>query len=192
MNHLTIRISDFKLLNQINSKLKNHETLSQQEQLTLTRFLDQVPTPESELLKIIRFDKSIEVKFWNMARMEKVMRKWQRLFYNLPGFDHSPGSDIIDQHGDPRLFERNVILNITFSPTLSHNEFQNKDPFEIHLKDDGNAKFWFPTFEDAEHYPELFNFKGTWKEAYLLLIETLKKGWSMEEFPEELKPFLKK
>jgi hypothetical protein len=60
------------------------------------------------------------------------------------------------------------------------------------LKDDGSAKFWFPTFEDAEQYPELFNFRGTWKEAYLLLIETLKNGWPMEEFPDELKLFLKK
>ena len=192
MQYLTIRISDLKLLNIINAKLKSDIPLSQTEQLTLTRFLEQVPTPESELLKLIPCNESVTVKFWNMVRMEKVMKKWQRLFYNLPGFDHSPGSDIIDQHSDPRLFARNVILNITFCPTLSHNEYEDKEPFEIHLKDDGSAKFWFPTFEDAEAYPELYNFIGTWKEAYLLLIETLRKGWPMEEFPEELKPFLKK
>jgi hypothetical protein len=192
MKHLTLRISDFELLCTIKSKLQNISTLSPDELLTLTRFLGQIPTPESELLKLIPYDNGIAVKLWDVTKMEKTLQKWQRLFSNIPGFDHSPSADIIDQNGDPRLFNRNVILNITFCPTLSHNEFDQKEPFEIHLKDDGTASFWFPTFEDAEQYPELFNFNGNWKDAYLLLIETMKKGWPMEEFPEELQQFLKK
>lgn len=81
-----------------------------------------------------------------------------------------------------------------FAPSYAYNSAKTAhDPaYEVQLKGDGTASFELPTLQDAQRYPELYNFRGSWKEAYLLLIETLKNGWPMEEFPEELQQFLKK
>ena len=192
MKHITFTIRDIEKLNSIKAQLSNKRILTLNEQLYLLDFLLQVPSPNVAILKDIAYDEPIEVRLWDIGKIEQVLKKWYQLFTNIPGFDFSPDVDIIDQNSDPRLFHMNIIMVASFSPTLAHNEFEGSKPYEIHLIDDGTAHFWFPSFEDARQFPELYNFKGSWKEAYLLLIETLKKGWPMEEFPEELKPFLKK
>lgn len=192
MTHITFTISDIQKLNSIKAQLSNKRPLTAVEQEYLLHFLTQVPTPDARLLKDIATEEPIRVMAWDVAEIEEILQKWKQLFYDLPGFDHSPSADIVDLHGNPDWFHQNIIMVVTFSPTLSHNEFECKEPFEVRLKDDGTALFWFPTCDDSRNYPELYNFGGTWKEAYLLLIETLKRGWPMEEFPEELRPFLKK
>lgn len=84
-------------------------------------------------------------------------------------------------------------MKAVFAPSLAYlTDRKASEGYEIRFKGDGTARFWFPTFRDVEAYPELYSFKGSWKEAYLLLIETLKKGWPTEGFPEELRQFLKK
>jgi hypothetical protein len=192
MKHLTFTVTDIQRLNSIKTLLYNKQSLTTVEQEYLLDFLIQVPTPNTDLLKDIALDEPIEVRVWDVIKIDEVLKKWRMLLMTLPGFDFAPFVEIIDQTSAPRLFHKNIILSGWFSPTLAHNEFEGSEPFEIHLKDNGTASFWFPTFEDAEQYPELYNFKGSWKEAYLLLIETMKKGWPMEEFPKELLPLLKK
>ena len=192
MNHITLTISDIDQLNSIKTQLANKRRLTSREQEYLSGLLSQVPTPDSELLKDVPFDENIEVRLWDVNKIEAVLVKWSNLFRNIPGFDYAPSVDIIDRHSRQNLFHKNIIMTVDFSPSLSHNEFDDVDAYEVHLKDDGTAVFWFPSFEEAEKYPELYNFKGSWKEAYLLLIETLKKGWPMEEFPQELQQFLKR
>ena len=192
MTHITFTIRDIQQLNSIKTQLTKKRPLTAFEQEYILNFLSQVPTPDVTLLKNVALDEPIEVRLWDVGKIENVLKKWYQLFIHIPGFDFTPGIDIIDQNSDPMFFYKNIIMTADFSPTLSHNEFIDSEPYKVLLKDDGTASFWFPTFEDAEQYPELYNFKGTWKEAYLLLIETLKKGWPMEEFPKELEPLLKK
>jgi hypothetical protein len=192
MKHVTLTIADIERINGIRRKLSIKQLLTSSDQDYLLDFLSQVPLPESDLLQHIPYEENIKVKLWDIVKIEAVLVKWSDLFHNIPGFDFSPAVYVIDQQSDVRLLHKNVIMTAAFAPTLSRNERPGGEGFEVHLKDDGTASFWFPTFEDAESYPELFNFKGSWKEAYLLLIEILKKGWPMEEFPAELLPLLKK
>lgn len=126
---------------------------------------------------------------WEMSS-ESAM-KWQELFSNIPGFDFAGNCYFLDSDSLD-LLKMGVVMIAIFAPSLSYNRVASNNGYEVWLKDNGSAKFWFPTFEDAEKHPELYNFKGSWKDAYLLLIETLKKGWPLEEFPEELQKFLKK
>jgi hypothetical protein len=93
---------------------------------------------------------------------------------------------------DKVMLSKNVIVITQFAPSMSRNLDTSKRGFELWFKDDGMALFWLPTLEDAEKYSDLYNFKGSWKEAYMLLLETWKKGWPMEEFPEQLRLLLKK
>ncbi|MBW4888462.1 hypothetical protein KXQ82_01995 [Mucilaginibacter sp. HMF5004] len=122
--------------------------------------------------------------------IKMLLSDWKKLLLSLPGFDFCPTCYIVNDDAKEFL-EKNIVMISEFSPTMSFN-MKRDSGFELRLKNDGTGDFWFPTFEDAKQYPELYNFKGSWKEAYDLLIETLKKGWPMEEFPEELLPLLKK
>jgi hypothetical protein len=190
MKYLTLTISDISRLNKIQKSIAEQKPLTVKEQTFLSEFLLQIPSPKVLLLDKLPLDETFNVNVWDTIEIEAHLKEWIKLFDNIPGYDAAPGCYIVD-HNSRELLRKNVIMTAAFAPTLAYNYIVTNEAFEVHLKDNGTASFWFPTFEDAEQYPNLYNFKGTWKEAYLLLIETLKKGWPMEEFPEELQQFLK-
>jgi hypothetical protein len=189
MKKITLTIKDIDLLKSTQKSLLDSRILTLEQQIHLSQFLSQIPTSENFLLDKIALDELIEVHVWDMDNLQGQLEKWRRLFGNIPGYDYV--SSWMVQQGEVDLLNKNVILTVDFAPSASYNA-SHLDGFYIYLKDDGTARFQLPTLQDAEQYPELYNFKGTWKEAYLLLIETLKKGWRMEEFPEEFERLLKK
>ena len=192
MQKLTLKFSNLVALNAIQKAIAAEQPLDKGQIATLSFFLQQLPTTEELLIEKTPLDEVFEVDLWIYQKVCDHIERWEALFSNIPGYDYAASCHYVRMDNIPLLKER-VVLNATFAPTMAYNlNEENFEGYEIHLKDDGTAVFWLPTLEDAQQYPELYNFKGTWKDAYYLLIETLKKGWPMEEFPEELLPLLKK
>ncbi len=189
MKSITLTISDIDQLNSIKKNLSEKRSLTKKQQDILSHFLNQLPSTDTLLAERTPLDKQLEAKLWDMEKIHEHLEYWVNLFGNLPGWDYCPFCTIVDSE-NIRLLRKNVIAMAFFAPSFSHNANKKKEGYEVHLRDDSTALFELPTLEDAEAYPELYNFKGTWKEAYLLLIKTLKKGWPIEEFPEELQKFL--
>jgi hypothetical protein len=156
----------------------------------LRNLLTQLPIADALLSEQIPMYEEFEVKVWTFDQVEHELEKWRALFNHLPGYNICPFSYFVD--GDePEFVRKRLIIVAQFAPNMAYIEERDVS-FKVYLKDDGTATFYLPTLEDAEQFPELYYFKGSWKEAYLLLIETLQKGWPMEEFPEELQKFLPK
>lgn len=191
MQKLTLKIRDIHTLNEIQKSLGEQQSLTEKQQNILSDFLIQLKTTNALLIERTPLIDQFEIDLWNMKIVQQHLEQWEGLFSQLPGWDYSPTCIVYDEDAIEQL-RKGIIMGVVFAPSMAYNTRRAKEGYEVHLKDDGTATFWFPTFEDAEAYPDLYNFKGSWKEAYLLLIETLKKGWPMEEFPEELKPLLKK
>jgi hypothetical protein len=184
-----ITLADLEPLKSIQNSLLNQQSLTSEQQIHLSRFLSLFPVSQNFTSNDFPLNELMEINIEDKNGFQSQLEKWLKLFENIPGYDYV--SSWFVQQEELELLSKNVIMIVDFAPSLSYN-LSHLDGYYIHLKDNGTASFSLPTFQDAEIYPELYNFKGTWKEAYFLLIETLKKGWPMEEFPEELKPFLKK
>eukprot|EP01037_Dinobryon_pediforme_P007926 gene7926-7998_t len=196
MKQITLTTPEIKDLNLIKEAFANKQPLTSDQQTYLVNFLSQLPTEQNLLSSKIPLDVPLPVNVWDMEKIKDGTAKWIALFESLPDYNHTTFC-ITAYENEPELIKIGTLVVALFAPTLTYAVYLSEvaldnESFEVHLKDDGTAYFKLPTLQDAEHYPELYNFKGSWKEAYLLLIETLKKGWPMEEFPEELKPFLKK
>src|SRR6185503_14147925 len=188
MKTLTLKIKDVKALNDIQKALSANKQLSDKERNTLADFLLQLPATTDLLEEKIEFDDSFEIRVLDTGKIAGVLEQYQNLFDIELGEWYSTSCRIIDKDNIKHL-RQGVVLNVWFAPSISYNESTDV-PFEIYLNDDCSATFHLPTLEDAEQYPELYQFKGTWKEAYLLMVSTIQKGWPMEEFPEELQKFL--
>ncbi|QTE35869.1 hypothetical protein J3L18_22355 [Mucilaginibacter gossypii] len=196
MKQISLLITDIDQLIAINSKLLMGEALTPTDLQSLTSFLSNLPNVENLLTDNVALDLPLSILLWDTDKIDAILDQWEVLFKNIPSYNNSTLC-IRTNNKEAVLLNLNTLIVTMFSPSLSYamdleNIAINHGGFEVHLKDDGSAKFNLPTLQDAEAYPELYNFKGSWKEAYYLLIETLKKGWPMEEFPEELQQFLKK
>lgn len=193
MKNLTLKISDIQILQDIQRSLFEHHPLTKKQEKKLSFFLSQLPHPDVLITEKVPLYEQFKVKLWDLNEIDKCLDQWRRLFDNLPGWDYCPFSFLVG-NDNPDLLNGGVIIVARFAPSYAYNFIKSdrERAYEIRLKDDGTALFQLPTFADAKLYHELYNFRGAWKEAYLLLIETLKKGWPMEEFPEELQQFLKK
>ncbi len=190
MKPIILTISDIDYVNQIQINLAKGQTLTTDQADYLAQFLANIPASEL-LLAQMSTPELIEFSTWDKQKLDESLAEWEKLWLNIPGFDFAPNCYILD-NDSPELLARGFVMTALFAPSLAYNMVNGKDAYHVMLKADGTATFEFPTFEDAQEYPELFNFKGSWKEAYYLLIETLKNGWPMEEFPPELQQFLKK
>ncbi len=192
MENITLKILDLARLSTIQANLERDNKISISDAQFLANFLKQLPSQKEMLAYKIPLDlPPIPVKVWDVSKIDGMLGKWLKLFDNIPGYNYVGCHSL--EYIDPDLIKTGVILEVVFAPTLAYNNLDGlAEPFLIHIKDNGSAVFILPTVEDAMEYPELYAFKGTWKEAYRLLMETLKKGWPMEEFPKELKQFFKK
>lgn len=189
MNSINLRIRDINILNDIRKALYKHQSLSIEQQDILSEFLLNLPKAVSLLKEKVPLNQTINVELLETDKISPVLKKWEALFNNLPGWDFCPICYIVDKD-DLDALKENVLIIAIFSPSYSYNLIHKGEGYEVWLKSDGTSQFKLPSLEDAELFPELYNFKGSWKEAYLLLIETLQKGWPMEEFPKELQKFL--
>lgn len=186
MKTQTLTIRGINVLNQITKSLKESKLLTTIEKEVLIDFLDQLPLT-NKLLEYLEPDELFEIKLIDVLQMDAVMQKWINLFDSLPGFDWAPSAYLVDRD-NPKLLDKDVLILVTFAPSLTYNE-QDK-AFELYLNQNGTAQFVLKTVEEMEQFPEFYSFRGNWKDAYLLVIETLKKGWPQDEFPDELKRFL--
>lgn len=196
MSTLTLTVKDIEVLKKAQSKLYSGKRLSSDERSTLDNFLASLPSPATLLKEKFPLDENFEIKVFNIEEMWPHMKKWLDLFNSLPknGDEYHPSAGWLDAEEDDTFWKRNVIIEAEFIPSLAFSKREDKGDrtIGIFLKTDGTAEFVFWQVRDAEQYPDLYSFKGSWKEAYLLTVKTLQQGWPQTKFPEELLPLLKK
>lgn len=189
MKSFTLRLGDLLQLNEIQETIKHNQQLSTQQLRVIEYFLKQLPFAQHLKIEAASFDDEITLNLINDPILQDTVNDWQQLFTNIPGWDFCPLCHFVD-NDDIELVNKNIILVANFSPSYAYNLIPEARAYEVRLKGDGTATFWVPTKEDENKYPELLQFKGTWKEAYTHLIATLQKGWPKEEFPQELRKYL--
>jgi hypothetical protein len=122
------------------------------------------------------------------------LEKWVALFNNLPknGNELSVHAGLISADDSVELVRKNIIMSGSFIPSIAYSRRRKGEIKNIgfDLKTDGTATFQFWRIEDAENFPDLYNFNGSWKDAYLLTIKTLQQGWPQTKFPTEFEQFL--
>jgi hypothetical protein len=187
MKHLTLTVSDIVHLKSIQNRLVKYKAISKSEKFYLAKILAQIPNVETLLIDKVPINGIFNVI--SIDQQEKNLQCWLALLNIGPGWDYAPFCYLVVEE-DTVMLNKNVIMITQFAPSMSRNLDSSKRGFELWFKDNGDAVFWLPTLEDAEQYHNLYSFKGSWNEAYYLLIETWKIGWPMEEFPEELRQFL--
>lgn len=198
MKELTLKIKETHLLKAIGKTLNSELPLTKEQRAFLVKLCSKIPETKHFLEEKPFLEDTIQVNLLDIAFIEENLKKWQALFENIPGFDFAPYSYVtIEQgiigDGVSELLAKGVLIVATFSPCATYGLLpEEKDGIDVYLKDDGTAMFSLLTQKNVEQYPELYTFKGSWKEAYLLMIETIKRGWPMEGFPKELQGFLPK
>ena len=196
MKTLTLLVKDAQVLNEIKIKLINQHRLSSIQHNILSSFLSHLPPTETLLSeKFLLSDEAFEIKVFDIEEIWPHLHKWIDLFNKLPkNWSRYPKAGWIDADKDGDVWARNAIIEIVFIPSLEYSKKNKKDNkiISLYLKTDGTAIFELYTIKDTENFPELYNFKGSWKEAYFLVVKTLQQGWPQTQFPVELKQFLKK
>jgi hypothetical protein len=191
MKHVTLTITKIEHLIDLADKLKDKVDLEDEERDYIFNFLSMLPESQDLLIEKVPLMAEIPVNLWSAKKMKRELKTWQTLFKNLPWKKRRPRCEMTSEVDFDKLW-RNVFMTGYFMPSMTYDMEIDNEQFELEIMDNGNAVFNFPSSSNALDYHGLYVFKGTWKEAYLLLIDTLKKGWPIEEFPEELKPLLKK
>jgi hypothetical protein len=185
MNTVILKIKDIESLNTIQQKLHSAshlgKNLTKKEKEMLAAFLSGLPSANNLLSKdlgeLTPFELSFEVKVWDLNPILPHLEQWRTLFSGFPSRSGPVQAKIVDsiEEDNADVVKENVIIESYFAPSLAHS---NKGRYiSIFLKTDGTARFLFDTIEDLNDFPELYNFKGSWKEAYLIVTEILNKGW---------------
>ncbi len=194
MQTLTLKIKDIEFLNNVQKKLISRKSLTSTQQDALSVFLAHLPATEKLLSERVSLDETFEIKILDMKEMWPHLNKWLDLFNSLPknGHSHYPYACWLDADESPELTAKNVVIEVVFVPSLAYSkrDFDGDKTIDIHLKTDGTAAFALRTLEDTDNFPELYNFSGSWKEAYLLTVKTLQQGWPQTTFPKEFEQFL--
>ncbi|WP_144915182.1 hypothetical protein [Mucilaginibacter frigoritolerans] len=193
---LTLTVQNAAILKKAQNKIYNQKCLTSKERDVLGNFLTSLPSCETLLNEKFPLSEEFEIKIFDIEAIWPQLQKWIALFKNLPknGNTHYPNAGWIDAEEDKDFWRRNVIIKVAFVPSF---QYSKKDEDEnkiigLNLKTDGTAQFEFWMIEDAENFPDLYNFNGSWKEAYLLTVKTLQQGWPQTKFPKEFEQFLKK
>jgi hypothetical protein len=194
MSTLTLSAKDIDALNKIQSKLYQKKRLSSEDRNVLDSFLQHLPSTSDLLKEKYPIDEQFEIKVFDVKEMLPHMEKWIALFNSLPknGDDNHPSAGWFDGEEDPSFWKRNVIIEAEFIPSIGFSKRSNFKTVGLNLKTDGTAFFVFDLLEDARTLPELYQFNGSWKDAYLLVVKTLKEGWPQTMFPKEFEQLLKK
>lgn len=179
MSSLQLRIENIKILNEIKEALRKGENLSRTQRNELLYLLTNIPEVKDLLSCRTSPEAMFETSVLNISSAVLHLEKWINYFYSLPS-----SSAFLVKKEDVDLIKKGVIIKAIFPPSFLYNEFGKF--IEVHLKQDGKAVFHFSSFEDAEQFPNLYRFKGTWKEAFLLIVLTIKSNWPTEYLSSEL------
>jgi len=193
MQKLTLVLKDIAALNKIQTKLNQKEALASEEQYILDAFLQHIPSTTNILKEKLPLDELFEIEVFDIKEMLPHMEKWINLFNNLPknGDEHYPCAGWFDGEEDTTFWKRNVIIEAEFIPSLALSKRKVFRTIGLSLKTDGTGFFVFDLIEDAKSFPELYSFNGSWKEAYLLTVKTIQKGWPQTTFPIEFQSLLR-
>ncbi len=183
METLTLNINGIANLNEIREAIENRKPLTQGQQLFLLKFLTGLPLPSKFLLDKTGTDIAFRIQLFDIDEMQPCMSEWIEIYKNMPG---KPQAKLIEHPSS--ILNENVVVQVLFFPSLKYK--QENRMIELHLKADSTACFHITTLKDAESYPELYSFIGSWRDAYLVLVKVMMRGWPQVEFPKELSPFL--
>jgi hypothetical protein len=189
MQLITLTKSSIIHLLLLERQLSKSEPLQQDDRTFLVQLLRQILEIEFFAESNIAIADIFNIDFCDSKKIHKNLKDWATLFSNIPGWDDAAFFYMVEEKC---LLEKGVIAIGNFAPSMSYNLISNNPSYEIRFKQDSSAIFWFPTQNDADKYPELATFNGSWLDAYFAMLETMKKGWPIEEFPEELQQFFKK
>jgi hypothetical protein len=194
MQTVTLIVENIEILKNANNKINLRKRLSSDERGILEKLLNGLPESEMLLSQQFPLNEQLQIKILDIEESWPQIEKWINLFNSLPKKTSFTGVHAmwIDAESDNKLWKGNVIIEVSFIPTLSHSKRKDNKSTYLSLKIDGTALFKFNLVEDAKAFPELYLFNGSWKEAYLLVVKTLQQGWPQTKFPEELEPLLKK
>ncbi len=187
MNTLILTIKDLTIFKEIKKQIETEQPLTPEQKLELCFFLGQLPLLKDILSeKVITID-PIEIKLFDFNQMLPTLKNWVSIFKNLPGKNTSA---IITELDSEILQKQGVILLCKFPPSIFYDA---KDKtIDVYLKTDGSALFKIETLEDFENFPDLYSFKGTWKESYKLAVRTALRGWPQDKFPIEFEKYIRK
>lgn len=187
-------MDDIATLNQIQTKVWQKKRLSLEDRNLLESFLRNLPTTSDLLKEKFPLEEKFEIKVFDTKEMWPHMEKWINLFNSLPknGDEYHPSAGWFDAEQDDTFWKRNVIIEAEFIPSIAFSKRKHFKTVGLNLKTDGTAFFNFDLVDDAKAFPELYQFNGSWKEAYLLAVRTLQQGWPQTKFPDEFEQFLKK
>jgi hypothetical protein len=194
MNNVILKIREIESLTEIKESIGRGLNLNRSQLETLNSFLSALPNSNEiiskELVGKTPFDITFEIQVWNLKTIWPHLEKWRKLFSNFPNHNDSIQAVIHEDITEDNLgaIKENVIIESYFFPSIAH--LGSDKSISIYLKADGTARFILTTLVDLEEFPELYDFKGTWEEAYFLVIKTLKKGWPNEKFPQKLQSLI--
>lgn len=187
MNAIFLTIRDLTIFREIKKQIETEQPLSLEQKLELCFFLNQLPLVKDILSEKVIPINPIEVKLFDFNRILPTLKNWVSLFQNLPGKNTIATITVLDSE---ILQKQGVILLSKFPPTIF---YDTKDKtIDVYLKTDGSALFKIETLEDFENFPDLYAFRGTWKDAYHLAVKTVMRGWPQEKFPTEFEKYIRK
>jgi len=185
MKNLVLTVMDLLVLADIQKAVLKGDSLSKNQRDVLSNFLSELLKGTENMSYQIPVDSDVAIELCDLKSAENDLPKWAKLFLSLPGSEVCVTGEMLENGINNN---GSIALAIAFAPSLEH---RKRDAlFDIYLMYDGTAKIIIELVEDAEEFAELYNFKGSWKEAYFLLLETMRKGWPQENFPKELLKFL--
>ncbi len=192
MKYLALKINDIEFLNTIKKKLNSRTPLTSKEQRSLLQFLSHLPSSESLLAEHVELDKNIKITVFDMKEMWPHLNRWIELLRRLPknNSQNYPSTGWVDASESPDIASKNILIQTVFIPSLYYSQKEKNSTFTLNLKTDGSGEFKLNTIEDTENFPELYLFKGSWKESYYLLVRTLQHGWPQQKFPRELQKYI--
>ncbi|MFA5987733.1 MAG: hypothetical protein WC797_03745 [Candidatus Paceibacterota bacterium] len=194
MSTIFLTVKNIEILNAIQNKSYQKVPLTDDERYALDDFLQNLPSTKDLFADRTPIDELFVVDLFDSDEMQMHLEKWVSLFQSLPknGSNTYPSAGWIFPEEDCDFWKRKVIIEAEFLPSLTYSRKEENQAIGLNLKIDGTAVFNLILVEDVETFPELYNFKGTWMEAYLLTVKTLKEGWPQTKFPKELEQFLPK
>lgn len=194
MPTLNLAVRDIAVLNAIADKIDHSKEITDDERQQLCIFLYGLPVTETLLQEKFPLEDEFEVNVFSIGEMKPHLEKWIQLFERLPNNGSSiyPSAGWVDGDNNPDFWRENRIIFASFIPSYKYSQLRDGLglPLTLYLITDGTASVEIYTMEEAEMFPHLYKFKGSWKEAYLLVVKTLKEGWPQTKFPRELEQLL--
>lgn len=193
MKPLTLSIKDIEILNNIYSKLACNQSLTLQERNELKTFLWGMPSTKLLLNEKVPLGEDFQLNVLDIKHTEPILEKWFSLFNGLSKLSEKFKVEAVWKYSneDDTFWEKGILIEVKFMPASTFTQNEQDNRIRLVLNADSTAFFEVLFVEQAKEFPELYNFKGSWENAYLLTLKALSKGWPRIGFPEKFEQFLK-